>query len=100
MAKGVGLEDILTAADAAAVVQGLSFEAGLKLLEELVNTVESGNLSLDRSVVAYERGVALMEHLRGLLSGAEEKLTILQRSSLQPKGERSGRKGKGDETPT
>ena len=57
----------------------LSFESGLKLLEELVASVESGSLPLDKAVLSYEKGVALVSHLRSLLSGAEEKLKILQK---------------------
>lgn len=78
MAKGVTFEDLLLE-KAEAKVKDLSFEEGLKLLEELVAKVESGTLPLDRSVLAYERGVLLMDHLRGLLAGAEKKLQVLQK---------------------
>lgn len=57
----------------------VSFENGLKLLEELVVKVESGSLALDSSIKSYERGVALINHLRVMLSGAEEKLRVLQK---------------------
>lgn len=60
-------------------LKDIPFEAGLKLLEELVSKVESGSLPLDKSILSYERGVALIEHLRALLSGAEQKLKVLQR---------------------
>lgn len=80
MAKTLGFEDML-ADKAEAKIHELSFEEGLKLLEELVAKVESGSLPLDRSVLAYERGVLLMEHLRGLLAGAEKKLQVLQKNS-------------------
>ena len=56
----------------------LSFEQGLKLLDELVSSVETGNLPLDKSILVYEKGVKLVQHLRSLLSGAEEKLKVLQ----------------------
>ena len=57
----------------------LPFEAAMKLLEELVHSVESGTLSLEDSMLSYERGVSLVSHLRKILSGAEEKLRILQK---------------------
>ncbi len=82
MAKSLGFEEVL-AEKAEGKIKELSFEDGLKLLEELVAKVESGSLPLDRSVLAYERGVMVMEHLRGLLSVAEKKLQVLQRDETQ-----------------
>lgn len=61
-------------------VKQLQFEEALKLLESLVGSVESGTLPLEKAVCAYEQGVVLVEHLRGLLSGAEEKLKLLQKA--------------------
>jgi exodeoxyribonuclease VII small subunit len=80
MAKVPTFEELLQD-KADARVKDLSFEDGLKLLEELVGKVESGSLPLDRSVLAYERGVLLMEHLRSLLAGAEKKLQVLQKGA-------------------
>jgi len=58
-------------------VSSLSFEQALKLLEEVVASVESGTLPLDRAIGSYEHGTSLIKHLRKLLSGAEEKLRVL-----------------------
>jgi exodeoxyribonuclease VII small subunit len=55
----------------------LRFEEALTLLEGVVAAVESGNLPLDQAIGSYERGTQLIQHLRGLLSGAEEKLRVL-----------------------
>ncbi len=60
-------------------VKEVSFEQGLSLMEELVQKVESGELPLEEAIRAYERGAELLKHLRSLLSGAEEKLRILQK---------------------
>ena len=79
----VSVEKIL-AADGQELVAKLPFEAGLKLLEQLVATVEGGSLPLEQAIVAYERGATLVVHLRGLLTGAEEKLRILQRPLQVP----------------
>ena len=59
-------------------VSDLSFEECLKLLEELVQSVETGQLPLDKAMLSYEKGVELVNQLRTLISGAEEKLKILQ----------------------
>ena len=79
MPKEMTLKELFAAADPKAAIKELSFENGLKLLEELVTKVESGSLPLDAAVLSYEKGCSLIEHLRALLSGAEEKLKILQR---------------------
>lgn len=78
MTKTITLKDVL--ADEAFKPEGLSFENGLKLLEELVEKVESGGLPLDKAILAYERGVGLIEQLRGQLGGAEEKLKTLAKA--------------------
>jgi len=59
----------------------LSFEQGLKLLEELVDKVESGELSLENSIEAYEKGTFIIERLRAELFKAEKKLKILDKDS-------------------
>ncbi len=77
MAEGISLKDLLDEKKGKNVTT-LSFEQGLKLLDELVSSVESGTLPLDKAVLSYEKGVQLVNHLRGLLGGAEEKLKVLQ----------------------
>lgn len=79
MVKKVNLESLLTTEDNEALISELTFEEGLKMLEELVSKVESGSLALDKAIVSYEKGVKLIDRLRSLLSGAEEKLKILQK---------------------
>jgi exodeoxyribonuclease VII small subunit len=78
--KPVTLKDILADEGSTARFSEVSFEDGLKILEELVEKVESGTLPLDKSVLSYEKGVMLIEHLRKQLSGAEAKLKVLQKS--------------------
>lgn len=77
--KTMTVEQIVSGGDAAKKIKALTFEEGLRLLDQLVTSVEAGSLPLDRAVTSYETGVTLIEHLKGLLSGAEEKLKILQR---------------------
>lgn len=77
--KKITLDSLLDVDKADRVVDELSFEEGLHLLEELVEKVESGSLELDKAVTSYERGALVVKRLRGLLSGAEEKLRTLQK---------------------
>ena len=54
-----------------------SFEAALTEFEALVEQMERGDLSLEESVSAYERGVALHRYCERALSAAERKIRIL-----------------------
>lgn len=73
----VTLEALISGEVSEEQVNALTFEQALKLLEEVVTSVESGSLPLDRAIGSYEHGSALIKHLRKLLSGAEEKLRVL-----------------------
>ena len=79
MAKAITLKELLADDGAELDLSEVPFENGIKLLEELTEKVESGSLPLDRAILSYERGSRLMEHLRALVSGAEEKLRVLQK---------------------
>jgi exodeoxyribonuclease VII small subunit len=81
MAKSLTVDKLLETADAKADLTDLEFEAGIKLLEDLVSKVEVGDLPLQKSVVSYEKGLELIKHLRGLLKTAEQKLKVLQAGS-------------------
>jgi exodeoxyribonuclease VII small subunit len=75
--KEVTLEGLLSGDVKDEHLASLSFEQALKLLEEVVTSVESGNLPLDRAIGSYEKGTGLIQHLRKQLSRAEEKLRLL-----------------------
>lgn len=86
MKKGLNLGDLLSVEKLD--LKTLSFEQGLRLLEELVEKVEEGSLPLDQAMNAYERGVLLVGYLQRQLNGAEEKLKVLRkRTETDPKGE-------------
>ncbi len=76
----IGVEDLLKDTFDAGKLEKLAFEEGLKLLEDLVQKVEAGQLPLEKAIAAYERGAALVGNLRKALSGAEERLKILNRA--------------------
>ena len=54
-----------------------SFESALAEFEALVEKMERGDLSLEDSVSAYERGVVLHRYCEQALSSAERKIRIL-----------------------
>ena len=49
-------------------IKELKFEDGLKKLEELVNQLDDGSLSLEESISYYEIGVKLKSHCEKLLN--------------------------------
>jgi exodeoxyribonuclease VII small subunit len=57
------------------------FERSLDELETLVQKMERGEMSLDESLQAYERGIALFRHCQGALEQAE--LRVRQLSDPQ-----------------
>ena len=53
------------------------FERSLDELEQLVQKLERGDLSLDESLQAYERGIALYRSCQGALEQAELRVRLL-----------------------
>lgn len=53
------------------------FESSLRALEETASALESGDLDLDAALAAYERGVRLLSHCKGLLDKAEQRVALL-----------------------
>ncbi|MCH7506915.1 MAG: exodeoxyribonuclease VII small subunit [Proteobacteria bacterium] len=52
--------------------QETSFEQALSELENLVEQLESGELSLDQSLQQFKRGVELTRHCQGILKQAQQ----------------------------
>jgi exodeoxyribonuclease VII small subunit len=61
------------------------FERSLDELEQLVQRMEKGDLSLDDSLQAYERGVALYRNCQTALEQAELRVRLLS-DPLDPDG--------------
>ena len=53
------------------------FEHSLDELEQLVGKLEQGELSLDESLQAFERGIALYRSCQGALDAAELRVKLL-----------------------
>ena len=53
------------------------FEEALAELEQLVENLEGGDLSLEDSLAQFERGVSLARECRESLAAAEQKVQIL-----------------------
>ena len=57
------------------------FEAALKKLEEIVQHLENGDLSLEAALKQYEEGVRMADICSKKLSAAEKKVEILIKTS-------------------
>ena len=58
-------------------VPEIDFEATLKELENLVKQMESGDLGLEESLAAFERGVKLTRKCQAALKNAELRVRVL-----------------------
>jgi len=65
------------AAQADAAASKVDFEAALQELESLVRQMESGELGLEESLAAFERGVLLTRRCQAALKQAELRVHAL-----------------------
>ena len=54
-----------------------NFENALEELEELVSSMEDGELSLEDSLKAFEKGIKLTRECQSALKNAEQKVQVL-----------------------
>ncbi|HEX7213463.1 MAG TPA: exodeoxyribonuclease VII small subunit [Methylomirabilota bacterium] len=57
----------------------LKFEAALQRLEQIVDQLEAGNLSLEESLQVFEEGVGLARRCGKYLDDAEKRIETLTR---------------------
>lgn len=62
----------------------LRYEEALAELEQLVQTMESGQLPLDRLLESYKRGADLLSLCRSRLQAVEEQVKVLEDGQLKP----------------
>jgi exodeoxyribonuclease VII small subunit len=56
---------------------GPKFEEALARLEQIVRSLEAGNLSLDDSLRAFEEGTGLLRHCARRLEATERRIEIV-----------------------
>ncbi|MDR0234410.1 MAG: exodeoxyribonuclease VII small subunit [Zoogloeaceae bacterium] len=62
----------------------LKFETALAELDTLATRMEGGNLELEDSIAAYQRGMALLQHCQNQLKAAEARVKVLEAGTLKP----------------
>jgi len=60
-----------------------TFEAALAELEEIVATMEGGQLPLKDSLAAYKRGAELLTYCQASLKGAQQQVEVLEQGVLK-----------------
>lgn len=61
----------------AAKTKAFDFEGALENLEELVTAMEDGELTLEESLQAFEKGIKLTRECQAALQKAEQKVQML-----------------------
>lgn len=59
--------------------KAVDFEQQLAALEGLVNSLESGELSLEESLKSFEQGIKVARDCQAALKSAEQKVEVLMR---------------------
>ena len=60
-----------------------SFEAAMAELENIVATMEGGQLALADSLAAYKRGAELLQYCQTALKDAQQQIQVLERGVLK-----------------
>ncbi len=61
----------------------LNYEDGIAQLEEIVDTLEQGSISLEESFKAYKQGMELYKALKAILDEGDARIEELTRQSAQ-----------------
>lgn len=68
----------------AAAASPENFESALGELERIVQSMEQGEMPLEASLAAYQRGVALLKFCQDKLGAAEQTIRVLENGQLNP----------------
>jgi len=62
------------------ILEKMTFEDAMNELENLVNALDKGDISLDKAISAYDRGSKLKDHCEKKLNEAKMKVETIQLS--------------------
>ena len=62
------------------LLEKMTFEDAMKELENLVDALDKGDVSLDEAIAAYDRGSQLKDHCQKKLNEAKMKVETIQSS--------------------
>lgn len=61
----------------------IDLEKSMQELEQVVEQLEGGDLTLDKSLQQFEKGVKLSRDCQAALTNAEQKVQVLMKSGLK-----------------
>lgn len=73
-------EDMTVTSKQDSPIKKMNFEESLQELENIVRSLESGNVGLDESLKKFEEGIKLYKSCRLTLDKAEKKIKVLNDS--------------------
>ena len=65
----------------------MRFEQAAEELEAIIEQIEQGEVELEDSLAAYQRGLALVKHCRSILDTAEEQVKELTVEEIEDSSE-------------
>ena len=65
-------------------IEALSFEQTIEGLTQIVDRIETGQVSLAESLGQYEKGMAMIKHCRGILLDAEKRIEQIAENEDNP----------------
>ena len=66
--------------------QKMSFDEGMAFLDDLIEEISGGNLTLEESMKAYEEGAALCAQLEQMLLSHEKRIEQIDLETAEIKG--------------
>jgi len=70
-------------------INKLSFEEAIKELTNIVGRIEQGEIPLADSLEQYEKGMSLIQHCRGILKKAEQRIEKISKTAKNNEDEAS-----------
>ena len=67
-----------------------SFEAALAELEQIVQSIEAGTLTLEQALAAHKRGLELAKYCQATLAQAQQQVRVLEEGALKALPEQGG----------
>jgi len=66
-----------------AIAEPKNFEAAMAELDLLVEKMENGELALEESLSAYQRGTVLLKYCEHVLADAQQRIQVLEGDALK-----------------
>ena len=77
-------------------IESLSFEQAIEKLTEIVDKIETGQVSLAESLEQYEKGMALIKRCRKILLDAEKRIEEIAEDEAEEDSEEMDTEDAGD----